>query len=152
MDATRTTPLCVPSMDAREIHFLHIDIFVCPCDDFCSGCSGWPNILSRDQTMGDYELLESCRTDIVERLRNEGKDAFTRKYSLGMFLLCTEAADEIERLRNILAQARTCRCLACNTDGFQHSPECAVHSGTRNQIGPCDCVTTTVSNGERRVS
>jgi hypothetical protein len=38
-------------------------------------------------------------SDIVERLREQGKDAFARQYSLGMFKLCTEAADEIERLR-----------------------------------------------------
>lgn len=37
--------------------------------------------------------------DIVERLRDQGKDAFMRHYSLGMFKLCTEAADEIDRLR-----------------------------------------------------
>src|SRR4051812_46141656 len=37
--------------------------------------------------------------DIVERLRAEGADAFHQKYSLGMYKLCAEAADEIERLR-----------------------------------------------------
>lgn len=37
--------------------------------------------------------------DIVKRLRDQGKDAFTRHYSLGMFKLCDEAAMEIERLR-----------------------------------------------------
>lgn len=38
-------------------------------------------------------------SDIVDRLRDQGKDAFARQYSLGMFKLCTEAADEIEQLR-----------------------------------------------------
>jgi hypothetical protein len=37
--------------------------------------------------------------DIVKRLRDQGKDAFARQYSLGMFKLCDEAADEIERQR-----------------------------------------------------
>ena len=39
--------------------------------------------------------------DIVERLRDQGKDAFARQYSLGMFKLCDEAASEIERLRSL---------------------------------------------------
>jgi len=38
-------------------------------------------------------------TDIVERLRDQGKDAFAKHYSLGMFKLCADGADEIERLR-----------------------------------------------------
>lgn len=37
--------------------------------------------------------------DIVTRLRDQGRDAFARHYSLGMFKLCADAADEIERLR-----------------------------------------------------
>lgn len=37
--------------------------------------------------------------DIVMRLRAEGEDAMRRHYSLGMWKLCAEAADEIERLR-----------------------------------------------------
>ena len=37
--------------------------------------------------------------DIVERLRDQGKDAFAKHYSLGMFKLCAEAADEIDHLR-----------------------------------------------------
>lgn len=40
--------------------------------------------------------------DIVQRLREQGKDAFATHYSLGMFKLCVEAADEIERLRKAL--------------------------------------------------
>ena len=39
--------------------------------------------------------------DVVERLRDQGKYAFARQYSLGMFKLCDEAASEIERLRNL---------------------------------------------------
>ena len=35
-------------------------------------------------------------SDIVERLRDQGEDAFAKQYSLGMWKLCTEAADEIE--------------------------------------------------------
>lgn len=46
--------------------------------------------------------------DIVERLRDQGRDAFARHYSLGMFKLCDEAASEIERLREILKTACTC--------------------------------------------
>jgi len=42
-------------------------------------------------------------SDIVERLRDQGRDAFARHYSLGMFKLCDEAAAEIERLRAQLA-------------------------------------------------
>ena len=38
-------------------------------------------------------------TDIVERLRAEGSNALARHYSLGMHHLCSDAADEIERLR-----------------------------------------------------
>ena len=38
-------------------------------------------------------------TDIVERLRSEGSDALAKHYSLGMYQLCSDAADEIERLR-----------------------------------------------------
>lgn len=37
--------------------------------------------------------------DIVQRLRDQGKDAFAKHYSLGMFKLCDEAATEIEHLR-----------------------------------------------------
>lgn len=51
-------------------------------------------------------------TDIVERLRDQGKDAFSRHYSLGMFGLCTEAADEIEKLRKQLDQANEWKQLA----------------------------------------
>lgn len=38
-------------------------------------------------------------TDIIERLRREGTDAFHKRYSLGMWKLCMEAANEIERLQ-----------------------------------------------------
>lgn len=37
-------------------------------------------------------------TDIVKRLRDQGRDAFAKQYSLGMWQLCADAADEIERL------------------------------------------------------
>jgi hypothetical protein len=38
-------------------------------------------------------------TDIVERLRREGESAQSKHLSMGMWRLCAEAADEIERLR-----------------------------------------------------
>ena len=44
-------------------------------------------------------------TDIVDRLRAEGKDALAKHASLGMYGLCSDAADEIERLRSSLADA-----------------------------------------------
>lgn len=44
--------------------------------------------------------------DIVERLRDQGKDAFAKQYSLGMFKLCDEAAVEIDRLRKALETIR----------------------------------------------
>lgn len=37
--------------------------------------------------------------DIVEKLRAEGENAMRKHLSLGMHALCSEAADEIERLR-----------------------------------------------------
>jgi hypothetical protein len=46
-------------------------------------------------------------SDIVQRLRDQGKDAFAKHYSLGMFKLCDEAADEIERLRLVFEQVKT---------------------------------------------
>ena len=36
--------------------------------------------------------------DLKERLRAQGKDAFAKQYSLGMFKLCDEAAERIEAL------------------------------------------------------
>jgi hypothetical protein len=47
----------------------------------------------------------SVQVDIVERLQREGKDAFTKQYSLGMWKLCEEAANEILRLRAALKAA-----------------------------------------------
>lgn len=44
-------------------------------------------------------------TDIVKRLRDQGKDAFAKHYSLGMFQLCSDAVDEIERLRATCGQS-----------------------------------------------
>ena len=41
-------------------------------------------------------------SDLVERLRAQGKDAFAKHYSLGMFKLCDEAADRIEALEEAL--------------------------------------------------
>ena len=38
--------------------------------------------------------------DIVKRLRKEGESALRKHLSLGMHDLCTEAANEIERLRD----------------------------------------------------
>lgn len=43
-------------------------------------------------------------TDIVERLRDQGRDAFAKHYSLGTFKLCDEAAKEIEMLREKLIE------------------------------------------------
>lgn len=40
----------------------------------------------------------SLRPSLVERLRSEGESAFRKHYSLGMWAMCIEAADEIERL------------------------------------------------------
>lgn len=40
--------------------------------------------------------------DLIERLRDQGKDAFAKQYSLGMWKLCEEAASAIERLRAAL--------------------------------------------------
>lgn len=45
--------------------------------------------------------------DIVVRLRREGEDAMRRHLSLGMHGLCAEAADEIEKLRQMVDIART---------------------------------------------
>ena len=45
-------------------------------------------------------MTEAREIDLVARLRAQGTDAFAKHYSLGMFKLCTEAADEIERLRS----------------------------------------------------
>lgn len=39
---------------------------------------------------------------LVESLRTQGENALRRHLSLGMHKLCTEAADEIERLRKAL--------------------------------------------------
>jgi hypothetical protein len=46
-------------------------------------------------------------SDIVDRLRDQGRDAFAKQYSLGMWKLCAEAADEIERLRSDIDVMRT---------------------------------------------
>jgi hypothetical protein len=43
--------------------------------------------------------VQAKSDDIVARLRSEGSDAFAKHYSLGMWKLCADAADEIERLR-----------------------------------------------------
>jgi hypothetical protein len=43
-------------------------------------------------------------SDLIERLRTEGKDAFHQKYSLGMFKLCDEAATRIEMLEALLRE------------------------------------------------
>jgi hypothetical protein len=37
--------------------------------------------------------------DLVATLRREGGDAFAKHYSLGMWKLCADAADEIDSLR-----------------------------------------------------
>ncbi len=46
-------------------------------------------------------------TDIVKRLRAEGENAMRQHLSLGMHRLCALAADEIERLRGVVAELRT---------------------------------------------
>ena len=46
------------------------------------------------------------RDDLVKILRGQGKDAFAKHYSLGMYKICVDAADEIERLRAKLDRAR----------------------------------------------
>lgn len=43
--------------------------------------------------------------ELVARLRREGESAFHKKYSLGMWKLCADAADEIERLNGLVARA-----------------------------------------------
>jgi|KBSMisStandDraft_5_1062788.scaffolds.fasta_scaffold00023_30 hypothetical protein len=52
-------------------------------------------------------------SDLIERLRREGSDAFHRHYSLGMFKLCDEAADRIEALEAVLLEI-----LAGHPDAF----------------------------------
>jgi len=47
-------------------------------------------------TLGRTEAV----SDLVRRLRDQGKDAFAKQYSLGMFKLCDEAADRIEALES----------------------------------------------------
>lgn len=54
----------------------------------------------------DDFLRHAMSDELVNRLRDQGKDAFARQYSLGMFKLCDEAADEIERLRAELRHLR----------------------------------------------
>lgn len=56
----------------------------------------------------------SPMADIVERLRNEGRDAMAKHLSLGMHTLCSEAADEIERLRDELDKTFACMTEARN--------------------------------------
>lgn len=41
---------------------------------------------------------------LIERLRAEGEDAMRKHLSLGMWKLCAEAANEIERLTNVLVE------------------------------------------------
>lgn len=43
-------------------------------------------------------------SDIVDRLAAEGKDAFAKHYSLGMWKICAEAAEEIASLRARIAE------------------------------------------------
>jgi hypothetical protein len=66
--------------------------------------------------------------DIVKRLRDQGKDAFARHYSLGVFKLCDEAATEIERLRAAF--------LAC----LQAENECATRGRICEPADTCGCV------------
>jgi len=42
--------------------------------------------------------------DIVPKLRREGKDAFHKHYSLGMHKICSDAVDEIDRLRELSSE------------------------------------------------
>lgn len=53
----------------------------------------------------DHELEDQGEgevSNLIERLRGEGADAMRKHLSLGMWALCSEAADEIERLQKIL--------------------------------------------------
>lgn len=43
--------------------------------------------------------------DICDRLRQEGADALRQHYSLGMWKLCQEAADEIHYWRSLVERA-----------------------------------------------
>ena len=57
------------------------------------------------QTMAMQQLQGSGAgqvSELVKRLRAEGKNAFHQKYSLGMFKLCAEAAARIEALEAAL--------------------------------------------------
>jgi len=46
-------------------------------------------------------------SDLIERLRAQGRDAFAKQYSLGMFKLCDEAAERIEALEAALREVRS---------------------------------------------
>lgn len=59
--------------------------------------------------------------DLVRRLRDQGKDAFAKHYSLGMFKLCTEAADRIEELEEAMRLTR--RALKEESDHLTESLE-----------------------------
>lgn len=66
-------------------------------------------------------------SDIVERLRAQGADAFAKHYSLGMWKLCAEAADEIERLAN-------CHRIVARQAGF-YKPELPDHTTVEVHLG-----------------
>jgi hypothetical protein len=46
--------------------------------------------------------MQEVSSKLVQRLRDQGKDAFAKQYSLGMFKLCDEAAARIEALEAAL--------------------------------------------------
>jgi hypothetical protein len=55
--------------------------------------------------------------ELEQRLRDQGKDAFAKHYSLGMWKLCIEAADVIQRLRGALAWIHN----STEPDAIKHS-------------------------------
>lgn len=71
-------------------------------------------------------------SDIVKRLRDQGNDAFAKHYSLGMFKLCTEAAEQIEWLQDQLLEAerllKPLARVANSGDHFGHDDEKSICS------------------------
>jgi len=78
--------------------------------------------------------MEVSMSDLVERLRAQGKDAFAKHYSLGMFKLCDEAADHIETLEAALreiAQKRKMDAVAATS--MQAIARAAIAPGEQNK-------------------
>jgi hypothetical protein len=89
--------------------------------------------------------------DIVVRLREQGKDAFAKQYSLGMFKLCDEAATEIERLR-IVTQEWVDEYVALRdrarpeqtTDAYRRAWDAYVEFSMESGNTTFDCIKATV--------